>query len=245
MKTRTIDVVVLIVALLAVWQLFSVAVGENIVSRPSTTILRAIELLGSRTFWEHAASTGAAFGLACVLAIVLGVLIGLWLGLRRFAGDVADPILGTLYSIPKITLYPIILLIFGLSLSAKVAFGVIHGIFPIAIFTMNALRNVAPVYAKTARMLRLSPFATIATIMVPAALPEILTGIRIGFAVTLLGTLIAELFASTSGIGFALIRATDVHDVTDILALTMLLFIFAAAVNALLHFVERKVQHHV
>ena len=58
------------------------------------------------------------------------------------------------------------------------------------------------------------------------------------------GTLIAELFASTSGIGVALIRATDVHNVVDILALTLLLFIFAAGANALLHFVERRLQHH-
>jgi NitT/TauT family transport system permease protein len=234
----------LIVVLLTAWHLFSVAVGEHIVSRPAATILRAIELLESQTFWTNAASTGIAFGLACAIAIALGVFAGLWLGLHRFAGDVADPVLGTVYSIPKITLYPIILLSFGLGLSAKVAFGVIHGVFPIAIFTMNALRTVAPAYTKTARMLRLSQAATITTIMVPAALPEILTGVRIGFSVTLLGTLIGELFASTSGIGFALIRAADVHDVTDILALTMLLFIFAATVNAFLHFIERKVQHH-
>jgi NitT/TauT family transport system permease protein len=244
MKSRAIDVVVLIASLLALWQIVSMGVGAHIVAPPLVTILRAIELLQTRVFWEHAASTGIAFGLACAIAILGGVLGGLWLGLRRFAGDVADPILGTLYSIPKITLYPIILLMFGLSLSAKVAFGAIHGIFPIAIFTMNALRNVSPVYAKTARMLRLSPAATVTSILVPAALPEILTGIRIGFAVTLLGTLIAELFASSSGIGFALIRATDVHDVVDILALTMLLFIFAALVNALLHAIERRVQYH-
>lgn len=244
MTSRAVDVVVLVAVLLILWQLLSMAVGANIMPPPLTTILRAVELLGTAAFWTHAASTGIAFGLACAIAVAGGVVTGLWLGLRRFAGDVADPILGTLYSIPKITLYPIILLIFGLSLSAKVAFGAIHGIFPIAIFTMNALRNVSPVYTRTARMLRLSPAATITTILVPAALPEILAGIRIGFAVTLLGTLIAELFASTSGIGFALIRATEIHDVVDILALTMLLFIFAAAVNALLHLVERRVQPH-
>ena len=244
MNSRAFDTAILLVVLLAIWQVLSMALGEHIISTPLATVMRAVELLGSRAFWGHAASTGIAFGLACAIAIGIGVVGGLWLGLRRFAGDVADPILGTLYSIPKITLYPIILLIFGLSLSAKVAFGAIHGIFPIAIFTMNALRNVAPVYSRTARTLRLSPVATIRSILVPAALPEILTGIRIGFAVTLLGTLIAELFASTSGIGFALIRATDVHNVTDILALTTLLFLFAAAVNALLHAIERRVQHH-
>jgi NitT/TauT family transport system permease protein len=244
MKSRAADTMVLIAALLLAWQLLSLAVGENIVSSPAATILRAVELLQTGSFWQHAASTGIAFGLACVIAIAGGVLGGLWLGLRRFAGEVADPILSTFYSIPKITLYPIILLIFGLSLSAKVAFGAIHGIFPIAIFTMNALRNVAPVYRRTAHAMGLSASTTVTTILIPAALPEILTGIRIGFAVTLLGTLIAELFASTSGIGFALLRATDVHDVDDILALTMLLFAFAAIVNALLHAVERRVQHH-
>jgi NitT/TauT family transport system permease protein len=240
---RAGDVVALVVGLFLAWQLISLAVGPYIVSSPAATVVRAVELLQSASFWGHAASTGTAFALACIIAVAAGLLAGLWLGLRRFAGDVADPILGTLYSIPKITLYPIILLVFGLSLSATVAFGVIHGIFPVAIFTMNGLRNVAPVHRKTARMLRLSPVATVATILVPAALPEILTGVRIGFAVTLLGTLIAELFASTSGIGFALLRATEIHNVVDILALTMLLFAFAATANALLHAVERKMQH--
>jgi NitT/TauT family transport system permease protein len=236
--------VALVLGLLVAWELLSLAVGEFIVSPPLTTLARAAALLHSPRFWHDVATTGEAFGLACAIALAGGLLGGLWLGLRRFAGDVADPILGSFYSIPKITLYPIILFMFGLTLSAEVAFAVIHGIFPVAIFTMNALRNVAPVYRRTARVLRLSPVATLRTIMIPAALPEILTGIRIGFAVTLLGTLIAELFASTSGIGFALLRATEIHNVVDILALTMLLFAFAAVANALLHMLERRAQHH-
>lgn len=244
MKSRPLDTIALVLGLLLIWELLSLALGPFILASPAATILRAIALLQSPVFWGHAASTGIAFGLACAIATLGGLAGGLWLGLRRFAGDVADPILGTVYSIPKITLYPIILFMFGLTLSAKIAFAVIHGIFPIAIFTMNALRNTAPVHRRTAAMLRLSPGATLATILIPAALPEILTGIRIGFAVTLLGTLIAELFASTSGIGFALLRATEVHNVVDILALTLLLFVFAAVVNGLLHAIERRVQHH-
>ena len=196
-----------------------------------------------RNFWNDAASTGIAFAYACVIGVLGGVALGLLLGLNRFVGDVADPILGTVYSIPKITLYPIILLIFGLSLAAKVAFGVIHGIFPVAIFTMNAVRNVAPVHRRTAKALRLPALATIVTVLTPAAMPEILVGVRVGIAVTLLGILIAELFASSSGIGFALIRATDVHDVIDIFALTLLMFLFAVAINALLHAAERRLRH--
>ena len=243
MTPRRLDHVLLLAGLLALWQLVHWAVGPDVVSSPWATIVRAGELLESAAFWGHARATATAFALASIIAIAAGVSFGTWLGLRRFAGDVADPILGTLYSIPKITLYPLILLVFGLGVSAKVAFGVIHGVFPIAIFTMSAIRNVAPVFRRTALIMRLGPFATASTVMAPAALPEILAGIRIGVALTLLGTLIGELFASTSGLGFALIRAMDVHAVADILAITMLIFIFAASVNAVLGFVERRARH--
>ena len=243
MRSGRLDYPLLVVGFLALWQLVHWTVGPDVVSSPWATIARAVELLGTPTFWGHVNATLTAFALASVISIAAGIAIGLWLGLRRFAGDVADPIIGTLYSIPKITLYPIILLMFGLGVSAKVAFGVIHGVFPIAIFTMNAVRNVAPVFRRTALILRLSPVATAATIMAPAALPEILSGIRVGVALTLLGTLIGELFAATSGLGFALIRAMDVHAVVDILAITLLLFCFAAGLNASLRLIERWARH--
>src|SRR5262249_28367291 len=116
-----------------------------------------------------------------VVALVGGLLLGLALGANRLAGEVGEPILSSLYSIPKITLYPVILLVFGLGVSAKVAFGALHGIFPVALFAIGALRNTSPVLIKTARVLRLAPVETVRTVLLPAALPEIITGLRIGF----------------------------------------------------------------
>ena len=92
--------------------------------------------------------------------------------------------------------------------------------------------------------MRLPAVGTVMTVMMPAALPEILMGVRIGISLTLLGTLIGELFASTSGLGFALIRATDVHAVADIMAITMLLFVFAASVNGLIQLIEQRMRHN-
>lgn len=244
MKPARFDVVILACGVLLVWQMAYMAVGANVISSPLATLLRAGQLLGDERFWLHVKSTGEAFGLAGLIAIVLGIVSGLWLGFRRFAGDIADPFINTLYSIPKITLYPLILLIFGLGMPAKVAFGVIHGVFPVTIFTMGAVRNVAPIYYRTARIMRLSALATLTTIMTPAALPEVLAGIRIGVALTLLGTLIGEFFASTAGVGFALIRASEAHAVTDVLAITLLLFLFAVSVNGLLTMVERRSRHN-
>jgi len=244
MRARRLDNVLVLAGLLIIWQGVYTLVGAEVVPSPSSAIARAVALLQSANFWKDAANTGQAFVLACAIGIAGGASIGFVFGFSRFATEVADPILGTIYSIPKITLYPIILLVFGLTLSAKVAFGVIHGIFPVIIATMAALRNVSPVHRRTARALRLSWGATITTVLAPAALPEIFSGIRIGVAVTLLGTLLAELFASSSGVGFALIRAMEIHNVVDIFALVLLIFVFAATINGLLHLLERKLRHH-
>ncbi len=221
-RARVLDYALLVVGLWLAWVFMFRWAGPEALSPPGATLQRVGEYLTSAQFWPHAAATGIAFAYACVIALVGGLLLGLALGTNRLAGQVGEPILSSLYSIPKITLYPVILLVFGLGVSAKV-------------------KNTSPVLIKTARVLRLAPVETARTVLLPAALPEIVTGLRIGFSATLLGTLIGELFASDQGLGFMLIRAMEAHKVLDIMALTLLLFAFAASANALLLVVERRV----
>ncbi len=243
-RARLLDHVLLAAVLWLAWIWLFQWAGPEALSPPGATFRRIGALLGSAQFWPHAAATGLAFFYGCVIALIGGLALGLALGAHRLAGQVGEPILSSLYSIPKITLYPVILLVFGLGISAKVAFGALHGIFPVALFTIGAIKNTSPVLIKTARVLGLAPFETARTVLLPAALPEIVTGLRIGFSATLLGTLIGELFASDQGIGFMLIRAMEAHKVLDITALTLLLFAFAAVANALLLAVERRVHPH-
>jgi NitT/TauT family transport system permease protein len=243
-RARILDYALLAAVLLVAWIVLFWWAGPDALSPPLPTFERIGQYLGSAVFWGHAEATGVAFFYACVIALAGGLMVGFVLGTNRFAGAVGEPILTSLYSIPKITLYPVILLIFGLGVSAKVAFGAVHGIFPVALFTIGAIKNTSPVLIKTARVLRLSPLAAIRTVFFPAALPEIVTGLRIGFATTLLGTLIGELFASDRGVGFILIRAMEAHKVTDIMALTLLLFAFAAGANAILLAIEHGVHRH-
>jgi NitT/TauT family transport system permease protein len=239
-RARFLDYALLAGGAWLAWILLFQWAGPEALSPPGDTLRRIAEFLASSQFWPHAAATGIAFFYGCMLALVGGLALGFVLGGHRLAGQVGEPILSSLYSIPKITLYPVILLVFGLGISAKVAFGALHGIFPVALFTIGALKNTSPVLTKTARVLRLTPVETARTVLLPAALPEIVTGLRIGFSATLLGTLIGELFASDQGIGFMLIRAMEAHKVLDIMALTLLLFGFAALANALLLMVERR-----
>jgi NitT/TauT family transport system permease protein len=149
-------------------------------------------------------------------------------------------VLVSFYSVPKITLYPIVLLAFGIGMPAKIAFGVIHGIVPMAIFTMTAVRTVKPVLLKTARVMRLRQREVVRTIIIPSALPEIVTGIRVSFSLTLIGTLLGEMFGSQRGLGFLLMTAIGLQNVRMIMAVTLLLVLFAATVSVALLAIDRR-----
>src|SRR5688572_15128598 len=228
------DPLILVALLLALWQLLYFAVGDVALRSPWATARSLGTMIEDERFLPHVRETLLAFTQGFAIAVVVGLAIGIPLGAARFAGEVAEPILVALYSIPKVTLYPVILLIFGIGMPAKVAFGAIHGIVPISIFAMNAVRNINPTHLRTARALRLSLWGVTTKILVPAALPEIVTGIRVGFALALIGTLLGEMFGSQRGLGHLLMQAMSLHNIERILALTLLLVVFAAGVSGLL-----------
>ena len=99
--------------------------------------------------------------------------------MSRLAGEVTEPLLVTLYALPKVTLYPVVLLLFGLGMSARVAFGVMHGLIPLTLFAMNAVLRMKPVYLRTAATMRLTPWQTAATVVWPAILPALFAGARL------------------------------------------------------------------
>lgn len=231
---------VLAVGLLACWQLLFWGVGDGAFRSPAQTLRFTLGLLGNASFWPNLAESGRAFGIALLLCVLIGLPAGAILGLSRPAAAVFEPMLVSFYAIPKITLYPILLLMFGLGISAKVAFGVIHGVIPIALFTVGAVRHIRPVLLKTGRVMGLGPVEMAMRVLLPAALPEIFAGLRIGFSLTLIGTLLGEMFASQRGIGFLLMNAIGLHNVDLIMALTFLLSLFAGTASLILLAIDRR-----
>lgn len=229
--TRWGDVVLLIVIMAALWQLASLGLGAAVLPGPVTTVQQVWVEISDADFGANLMETSKAFFTALCISLIGGTVIGVLLGAQRVAGDVFEPLLIALYSIPKIALYPIVLLMFGLGISAKIAFGAIHGIIPMVIFTMTAVRNIRPVYMRSIRTHRLSPWQGAVHVLIPAAVPEIVAGLRIGFSLTLLGTLLGEMFASQKGIGHLLMLAIDRNDTPTIMALALMLFLFATTVS--------------
>jgi NitT/TauT family transport system permease protein len=228
--------------LLVLWQVAYRFAGKDALSPPIDTIVYLVQQLGQPEFRLHIWATGQAFFYALAIAVAGGLLIGLVTGLSATAAETAEPLLLAANAIPKVALYPVVLLLFGIGLPAKVAFGAIHGVIPVAIFTMNACRGIPPILLKTARVLRLQPADRIGAILLPAALPDIVTGVRLGFSLTLIGTILGEMFGAQSGLGYLLMTAIGLANTQVIMAVTLLLVVIAATVSSVLLAWERSLR---
>lgn len=233
-RIRRLDPLLLTAGVLLAWAAVGRWTQGVAISGPLATFAYAGELMATARFWENAGASAAAFGMAFALSAAGGLLLGLVLGLWRFAGDVAEPMLAGFYTIPKVTLYPLVLLVFGLGVSAKVAFGIMHGLVPITLFTVAAIRTLPPVLPRAARSLRLSAWQTIRWVLVPACLPQIVAGLRLGFSLSLLGVLIGEMFSSQRGLGFLLVNGLAQHNVPLTTAVVFVIVAGAVGANTLM-----------
>ncbi len=242
-RTRAFDLLAVAAVLLAVWEVISRWTGGIAITTPLGTLAYLVQLVQTAMFWGHVGATASAFLLAFALSAGIGLLLGLLLGLQRFAADVAEPILAGLYTIPKVTLYPVVLLVFGLGMSAKVAFGVMHGLVPVTLFTLGAVRTLPPVLLRASRAMRLTTLQAMRLVLIPACLPEIVSGLRIGFSLSLLGVLIGEMFSSQRGLGFLLVNGLAQHNVPLTTAVVMVIVAFAVAANTVMLRLGRGVTH--
>ncbi|MGA1857799.1 ABC transporter permease subunit [Azospirillum sp. 11R-A] len=225
---------VIALLILGGWQLFHGLAGDEALASPAVTLNRLVVLFGNPSFWENVAETAKALGLSLLISCIGGGLAGVLTGANRSLSDVLEPLFVTLYAIPKVTLYPVILLLFGLGMPAKVAFGTLHGFIPMMLVTMGAIRAMNPVLRRSARAMRLTRMQTLTAVLVPATVPEIVTGLRISFSITLLGVMVGEMFASKRGLGFMIMNGISVNDTATMMSVTVLIGLFALAVNSAL-----------
>ena len=233
------NTVILIVGLFLVWELAYLVVGDVALRSPWQTVKFLGKLMRTDLFWLHLADSLKAFAVALAIAVVLGLLIGFALGLHRLSGEAMEPMLVALYSIPKITLYPIILLAFGIGISAKIAFGAIHGIIPVALFTLNGLDRVPPVLKKTARVNGLNALQTARHVTLPFCAPYLLTAAKLALAYAFIGVIGSEFIMARSGMGYEISYAYTNFDNATMYPLILLILLLSIAANSLLSRWER------
>jgi sulfonate transport system permease protein len=158
-----------------------------------------------------------------LIGVPIGVLLALFTGLSRIGEDIVDSPMHMLRFIPIIALQPLFILWFGIGQTAKVSLIVLGVVFPIYINTANAIKSIDPRNLELARTLGLSRWGTIRRVVLPAALPAFLVGLRMATAVAWLILVFAEQINAKNGIGYLMIKAQTFFQ-TDVIVVGLLVY---------------------
>src|SRR5689334_12403831 len=243
MASRLAASIIITAVLLSAWQITHFIVGQEALASPWVTLQRLVPLLTGEEFWTHVRETFLALGFSLLLSCLLGAILGALVGMSATATAAVTPVIVTLYALPKIALYPVVLLFFGVSFAAKVVFGAMYGFIPMMLIVINAIQSMNPALRKTARVMCLSKAQTLGTVVLPAMVPEVVTGIRVSFSITFLGVMIGEMFGSTHGLGYVLMRGININDTATIMGVSVLVGIFAVVVSAGLVALDKATHH--
>lgn len=207
----------------------------------SEMVVRLVELLGTGEFWSEALVPSlSAIGLAFVLAIVLGVMAGVLLWEIRPARRVVEPWLTIYYAIPTFALYPLIVAVLGVGVLPIVLLGTMFAIVVVITSTLSGLDATPTTTIRLAQSLQMSRFSRATKILVPAALPHIVTGSRLALSYALIGVLASEFVLSTSGLGHFISRAYNDFSFADMYAGVLLVFVLAGVVNSVFAFLAKR-----
>lgn len=220
------------ILLLAGWQLLYAVIGEPALVSPLTT-LRSLQA-GWALWMPDFESTLVSMAAAYALAVSVGLGAGFLIGLSGARSDLLVPLLVAASAVPKIVLYPIVLLIFGVTEEGRIFFAWLHGVLPVAIITAQATRTVPSVYLKVARSYRLSFPRRVRHVLIPAVMPHVMVALRMGFGLCFLGLVLAEMFAAYDGLGFRLVKYMGFNQTPRVLALALVISLLAFSGTAVL-----------
>jgi ABC-type nitrate/sulfonate/bicarbonate transport system permease component len=174
--------------------------------------------------------TLAKAALGYVLAVGLGVAGGLLIGSRRLVHAVAMPYVVACYGVPKILVLPWIALIFGLGTSTAVITATLFAVFPILLMVAAGTRDVDATLVTAAQSMGATRWQVSRKVLLPAVLPSVVAGMRIGVVFAMLGVLLAEMFAGTRGMGFLMQRMSMAFKASDLFAATAVVSILSIVV---------------
>lgn len=233
-----------LMVLFAAWEALarSGLVYEGVVPPLLDIILGLTGIVTSAAFYANAAVTVYEIAAALLIGVSAGILVGVACGSRRLVGDAAAPYLNALATTPKIVFLPIIMLALGVDTSSKIALGAVSGFFPVAISTAAGVRHIRPTLVRVGRSFHLNSWQMLTKIYLPAVAQPIVSGIRLGLGVTIIGVLLGEIKLSNAGLGFLANQYYNQYRIADLYAVLLLIFVLAVVINIGLGRIARQVR---
>ena len=206
---------------------------------PTKVAVTIWDMIQNDQLLEHTGITTARFLVGMVVGTIPGVLLGMTMGLFRPVRVVLNPLIAILYPIPRIALFPLVLILVGLNETSNLIMIAIGPFFTMLITAMAAVINVEPIYRDVAKNFGVKPRHLYFTVTLPAVLPSLIAGLLVSLGLALLGTVAVEFLVSTQGLGFVIWNAWSVLSLSRSMAGLVVAAILGAACYLLMDWLER------
>jgi NitT/TauT family transport system permease protein len=209
--------------LLLLWHFSVKLTGTDVFPSPLSVERGLTQLIEGGLLWRYVADSLGRVGVGYLTAVAVGVPGGLLLGWYPSAAQVVNPVIQMLRPISPIAWIPVAIVLFGVGNVAAIYLIFLGAFFPIVVSTMNGVRNVPSMYRRAGRNFGLSPLQLLAKVVLPAALPQMLVGLRIALGIAWLVVVAAEMIAVDSGLGYLVIDARNAGKRYDLVVAAMIL----------------------
>jgi NitT/TauT family transport system permease protein len=233
--------VISLVVVLGAWEYLGRHINPVLFTYPTAVGSAAMKMIASGELWKYLSQSlivlFAGLGLATVFGIALGLIMA-----RFWVVDVAlDTYITALYSIPSVALVPVLVLWFGFEITAKIAVVFLFTFFPIVINTHQGVKNVDNRLTEVGRAFRCSERQLWIHIVLPAAVPFIVTGLRLAIGRGLIGMVLADLYTAITGIGYLISRYASIYRTDAMFVPIAALGLLGITLTGLLRIVEKRV----
>jgi len=231
----------LLVAILAAWEFGAVEFNATFwISNPSAIADALWRWHQAGTLISDAQLTLLEAGSGFLLGAAAGALTGFFLGWIRSLGDLLEPFVLAIYTLPKVALAPLFVLWFGIGLLNKIMFSALLVFFMVFFTTFQGARQVDREFVMNARIMGASRMQTWTTIAIPYSAVWVFTGLRIGLPYALIGAIVAEFVASSAGVGYRIKEATAFFDTASVFSGLIVLMLISSSLLFTLRAIERR-----
>lgn len=229
-------------SVLALWEIVCLTVISPLFLPPPSAIAVAFhDTLRSGELIRQLSQTLAVLAVGFGLAVVIGLALGLLMGTVRTAARLLDPYVNALYAMPTVALVPLVIVWLGLGFEAKVFLTFIVGVFPIVINAQTGVKNIPTAYLETARAFACSRSQLFWKVMLPAAIPFFVAGLRLGLGRALVGVVVAEMFTALSSLGYMVTFYGNTFKTALLFVPIITLALLSIAFTELIRWAERRI----
>ena len=231
-----------LIALIALWYLATTRwrVSPLLLPNPVAVLRDFWEILRTGEFIGDLTVTLTELAAAFAIAASCGVVVGYLISRSQYRIRVFEPLFAGIYSVPIILFLPLHVLVFGLGPATKIALGATIGVFPSALNTIAGFGYVDKMLVVAARSMGASDVQLFRYVLLPAALPIVLTGMRMGFTVALLAIIGSETIASLAGLGHRIVHLAEAMEMAPMFAYIAFVVAIAAILNMLVSALEAR-----